>query len=86
MTGCWALAFSSGKVSVTVRLGELVDHRHRQVRGVGAEQFLEPLDAVGQLQGEADALTSLGQCCSNWVPIGDEDGRDLPVRELINPA
>ena len=63
-----------------VRLAELVDHRHHQVGGVGAEQFHEPLDAVGQLHREADALTGLGQLLFQLGAIGDED--DLPVREL----
>ena len=63
-----------------VRLAELVDHRHHQVGGVGAEQFLEPLDAVGQLHREADALTGIGQLLFQLGAVGDED--DLPVREL----
>ena len=58
---------------------ELVDHGHDQVRGVGPEEFLELLDAVGHLDRKADALAGLGKLALQLGPVRHED--HLPVRE-----
>ena len=63
-----------------IRLAELVDHGHDQVGGVGPEQFLELLDAVGHLDRKADALAGLGKLLFQLGAVGDKD--HLPVREL----
>ena len=80
MTRMLGLAFSSGKVSVRSASRNLWIIAITRSEASAPEQFLEPLDAVGQLHREADALTGLGQLLFQLGAIGDED--DLPVREL----
>ena len=61
-----------------VGFAELVDHGHDQIRGIGAQQFLQLLDAVGHLDRKADALAGLRELAFELGAVGDED--HLPVR------
>ncbi len=56
-----------------IQLAELVDHRHDEVGGIGRQQFLQRLDAIGDLHGEADALTGFGKLVFQLGSVGDED-------------
>ena len=67
-----------------VRFAELVDHRHDQIRGIRREQFLQLLDAVRNLDREADALAGFGKLVFKLGPVGDE--HDLPLGERGMPV
>ncbi len=56
---------------------ELVDHGHDQIRGIGAQQFFQLLDAVGHLDRKADALAGFGKLAFQLGAVGDKD--HLPV-------
>ena len=66
-----------------IRLAELVDHRHHEVRGIGGQQFLQRLDAVGHFHGEPDALAGFGELVFQLGAVGDEN--HLPLRERGMP-
>ena len=71
------LAFSSGKVCGQVRLAELMDHGHHQIRRIRAQEFFQVPDAVGHLDGKADALAGFGKLLLQLGAVGDKD--HLPV-------